>query len=351
MRCCQRLLQVSVSGNKKGPQRPPCTPPEFGMASATPGGAPGYDYDKEFGNNITHLKALTYQRLRRYTARSREVKGRTPITRFSQLSGVPWCSASANFILAGMRLMTWVSFRTVRRTRPQVRELRTGNLDPGFASRPGMTPASHPLTRFRRHPFELRKLVPEPGELALGVVPAYRRWLLLRPPRRGLISPRKWAGSAPRHAVGAASRAAVGSRHARGRAPSTSSKRPVRPASHRTARRSARAWLIPLRREEHGDEAFSSEASSRRQAFAVAMDGQRAAAPSPRAPPAPAATRGAVATGCSRPAGARVAFDAAPVRQCGGLDAPRCSRRTRTASRTASGGSGGTAAQATRSAP
>jgi len=25
------------------------------MASATPGGAPGYDYDKEFGNNITHL--------------------------------------------------------------------------------------------------------------------------------------------------------------------------------------------------------------------------------------------------------------------------------------------------------
>jgi len=34
------------------------------MASATPGGAPGYDDDKEFGNNITHLTDQTSQRLR-----------------------------------------------------------------------------------------------------------------------------------------------------------------------------------------------------------------------------------------------------------------------------------------------
>src|SRR6476660_7523889 len=59
------------------------------MASATPGGAPGYDYDKEFGNNITHFAARTSQRLRGYTARSPEVKGRTPSARFRQLSGVP----------------------------------------------------------------------------------------------------------------------------------------------------------------------------------------------------------------------------------------------------------------------
>src|SRR6478752_5056196 len=59
------------------------------MASATPGGAPGYDYDKELGNNITHLTALTSQRLRGYTARSPEVKGRTPIALFLQFSGVP----------------------------------------------------------------------------------------------------------------------------------------------------------------------------------------------------------------------------------------------------------------------
>ena len=44
------------------------------MASATPGGAPGYDYDKEFGNNIAHSRARTSQRLRGYTARSLEVK-------------------------------------------------------------------------------------------------------------------------------------------------------------------------------------------------------------------------------------------------------------------------------------
>src|SRR5436190_23952011 len=34
------------------------------MALAIPGGAPRYDYDKEFGNNITHCAAQTSQRLR-----------------------------------------------------------------------------------------------------------------------------------------------------------------------------------------------------------------------------------------------------------------------------------------------
>jgi hypothetical protein len=34
------------------------------MASAIPGGAPGYDDNKEFGNFITHSAAQTSQRLR-----------------------------------------------------------------------------------------------------------------------------------------------------------------------------------------------------------------------------------------------------------------------------------------------
>jgi hypothetical protein len=34
------------------------------MASATPGGAPGYDDDKQFGNFITHSTVQTSQRLR-----------------------------------------------------------------------------------------------------------------------------------------------------------------------------------------------------------------------------------------------------------------------------------------------
>src|SRR3954451_21643941 len=59
------------------------------MASATPGGAPGYDYDKEFGNNVAHSTARTFQRLRGYTARSPEVKGRTPLARFWQSNCVP----------------------------------------------------------------------------------------------------------------------------------------------------------------------------------------------------------------------------------------------------------------------
>src|ERR1043165_8059361 len=56
------------------------------MASATPGGAPGYDYDKEFGNNVAHSTAQTSQRLRGYTAQSPEVKGRTPLARFGSVT-------------------------------------------------------------------------------------------------------------------------------------------------------------------------------------------------------------------------------------------------------------------------
>jgi hypothetical protein len=47
------------------------------MTSAIPGGAPGYDDDKEFGNNITHLAAQTSQRLRGYSRQPLKVKGRS----------------------------------------------------------------------------------------------------------------------------------------------------------------------------------------------------------------------------------------------------------------------------------
>jgi hypothetical protein len=51
-------------GNKKGPEEAPRAPPEFGWRSAIPGDAPGYDYDKQFGNNITHAASQTSRRLR-----------------------------------------------------------------------------------------------------------------------------------------------------------------------------------------------------------------------------------------------------------------------------------------------
>src|ERR1700676_3592155 len=59
------------------------------MALAIPGGAPGYDYDKEFGNNITHLAARTSQRLRVYIRQTPKVKGGRHLARFSELSGLP----------------------------------------------------------------------------------------------------------------------------------------------------------------------------------------------------------------------------------------------------------------------
>src|SRR5438445_13410259 len=59
------------------------------MASAIPGGAPGYDDDKEFSNNITHVAAQTSQRLRGYSFRGLEVKRSQWPARFRELSGVP----------------------------------------------------------------------------------------------------------------------------------------------------------------------------------------------------------------------------------------------------------------------
>ena len=44
------------------------------MASAVPGGAPGYDDDKQFGNFITHMPALASRRLRKHIDPPRKVK-------------------------------------------------------------------------------------------------------------------------------------------------------------------------------------------------------------------------------------------------------------------------------------
>ena len=62
-------------GNKKGPKRPHAHRPIVD-GLAIPGGAPGYDDDKEFGNFITHLTARLPKGCAEHSARSRKVKGR-----------------------------------------------------------------------------------------------------------------------------------------------------------------------------------------------------------------------------------------------------------------------------------
>jgi hypothetical protein len=54
---------ASIRKIKRGPRGPLHTARSW-MALAIPGGAPGYDYNKKFGNNITHFAVLTSQRLR-----------------------------------------------------------------------------------------------------------------------------------------------------------------------------------------------------------------------------------------------------------------------------------------------
>src|SRR6266576_1732690 len=76
-------------GNKKGPEEAPRTPPEFGMALAIPGGAPGYDEDKHFGNNITHASVRLPKDCANIAARRPMSRDRRRLPRFCQHSGVP----------------------------------------------------------------------------------------------------------------------------------------------------------------------------------------------------------------------------------------------------------------------
>src|SRR5712692_9931693 len=62
------------------------------MALAIPGGAPGYDDDKQFGNFITHMAARTSSRLRKHSGETPEVKGSRRSARSVQLSRVPGIS-------------------------------------------------------------------------------------------------------------------------------------------------------------------------------------------------------------------------------------------------------------------
>jgi hypothetical protein len=66
---------VLALGNKKGPEEAPCAPPGFRMALAIPGGAPGYDNDKEFGNNVTHWSAYFPKDYANHSGQTPDVKG------------------------------------------------------------------------------------------------------------------------------------------------------------------------------------------------------------------------------------------------------------------------------------
>jgi hypothetical protein len=61
----------------------------FWMALAIPGGAPGYDDDKELGNFITHMTARTSRRLRKHSCQTPKVKARGDEALDLELSRVP----------------------------------------------------------------------------------------------------------------------------------------------------------------------------------------------------------------------------------------------------------------------
>jgi hypothetical protein len=54
----------------------------FGMASASPGGAPGYDENKKFGNFIAHFVLGLPKGCAEHSGQTEKVKARRPIALF-----------------------------------------------------------------------------------------------------------------------------------------------------------------------------------------------------------------------------------------------------------------------------
>src|SRR5260370_35018964 len=80
------------------------------MALAIPGGAPGYDDDKQFGNFIAHIAARTSQRLREHSGEPPKVKGRRRSARLVQSSRVPGISRAENAgsgHVPGLKASSW----------------------------------------------------------------------------------------------------------------------------------------------------------------------------------------------------------------------------------------------------
>src|SRR5436305_7036995 len=119
------------------------------MASAIPGGAPGYDYDKEFGNNIAHFTAQTSQRLR-------ALYRPNPGSQGEDAKSAIWSSVTGfrpfgeHEFAVPCHAGSWPSFRGAKRTR---------NLEiPGsLVSRAPRNDSLNPLSRrLRRDPLEFR---------------------------------------------------------------------------------------------------------------------------------------------------------------------------------------------------
>jgi hypothetical protein len=93
------FLVLGFSDNKKGPEEAPCTPPVFGMALAIPGGAPGYDDNKEFGNNIAHMGGRVSKDCSIYTGLSSNVKANGMLCVASRLTK-SWAFGEWEFLFA-----------------------------------------------------------------------------------------------------------------------------------------------------------------------------------------------------------------------------------------------------------
>jgi hypothetical protein len=70
------FVGLEISDNKKGPEEAPTHTACIWDGLAIPGGVPGYDEDKQFGNNITHASAQLPKGCAIYTGPSLNVKAR-----------------------------------------------------------------------------------------------------------------------------------------------------------------------------------------------------------------------------------------------------------------------------------
>ena len=108
----------------------------FWMALAIPGGAPGYDDDKEPGNFIAHMTARTSRRLRKHSRQTLKVKARGNDALIWSLAGFRTFGESKFNVCSHARARPPPSFRGARKREPQMCNCTSGNLEiPGLVLR------------------------------------------------------------------------------------------------------------------------------------------------------------------------------------------------------------------------
>src|SRR3979490_578686 len=135
----------------------------FWMALAIPGGALGYDDDKELGNFIAHMTARTSRRLRKHCRQTLKAKARDDEALIWSLAGFRTFGESKFNVCSHARARPPPSFRGAQKREPGIRV---------WSCRPARNAGGEPPPRrLRLRRLTFGQLMPLPADSRLQVMP------------------------------------------------------------------------------------------------------------------------------------------------------------------------------------